>query len=579
MNRQTTAQSHQQKPTATPTTSRMLQRKCACGNHTIAGGECSECGKKRLGLQTKLTVNEPGDIYEQEADRIADQVMAAPAHSSVSCAPPRIQRFAVQPTGQTDEAPASVDQALASPGRPLEPPLRQDMEQRFGSDFSRVRVHSGAAAEQSARDVNAHAYTVGHNIVFGAGRFAPGTHQGRRLIAHELTHVVQQGDARVSHSLQRKCQAALGAAEPDCAPSQQSVGGWQFMFKMGCDELLPGEEAKISKLKAGRKLNIHGFASREGDAEFNESLSCHRANIVADLARSRRPDCPVLATHKHGASPPATVAKKDPNLADFWRSVIVEEIRPTREEWLDPTSILSKGWTLYRRASNSPTQASLDAAAAHRADVKTWMEGVPKSVAPAGKDLDRKDLTDYTQLYSSAEFQWKSIDKLLTDHRHTGAKTDTYVQWASGSGTDSGPALHAKHVPAGARYHVDLFGEGFFPGAVNIGMAERTSTTGVSGTRVPNLIYRKFSAKNAAANRLPIEDHIVDLVTSENGPLMLAGLVDEIARIVAPGATIVLYGPDNMEPYHDRVATAVKGAIKKEVKDGAIESIITVPKP
>jgi len=66
------------------------------------------------------------------------------------------------------------------------------MGQRFGHDFSQVRVHTGTAAEQSARDVNAHAYTVGHNIVFGSGRFAPGTHDGRRLLAHELTHVVQQ---------------------------------------------------------------------------------------------------------------------------------------------------------------------------------------------------------------------------------------------------------------------------------------------------------------------------------------------------------------------------------------------------
>ena len=162
-------------------------------HHTMAGGECSECSKKkRLGLQTKLKVNEPGDIYEQEADRIADEVMATPAHHAVSGAPPRIQRFSGQSTGQMDAAPASVDHALASPGRPLEPALRQDMEQRFGYDFSRVRVHSGAAAEQSAQDVNAHAYTVGHNIVFGAGRFAPGTQEGRRLIAHELAHVIQQ---------------------------------------------------------------------------------------------------------------------------------------------------------------------------------------------------------------------------------------------------------------------------------------------------------------------------------------------------------------------------------------------------
>ena len=60
-----------------------------------------------------------------------------------------------------------------------------------------MRVHSGVAAEQSAQDVNANAYTVGHDIVFGAGRFAPGTHEGRRLIAHELTHVVQQWAERI----------------------------------------------------------------------------------------------------------------------------------------------------------------------------------------------------------------------------------------------------------------------------------------------------------------------------------------------------------------------------------------------
>ena len=193
MNPQIANQTQQKSQTATPVSSGLLQRACACGNHTMAGGECAECGKKKgLGLQTKLKVNEPGDIYEQEADRIADQVMATPAHPAVSGALPRIQRFSGQSNGRMNAAPASVDQALASPGRPLEPALRQDMEQRFGHDFSRVRVHSGAAAEQSARDMSANAYTVGHNIVFDAGRFSPGTYEGRRLMAHELAHVVQQ---------------------------------------------------------------------------------------------------------------------------------------------------------------------------------------------------------------------------------------------------------------------------------------------------------------------------------------------------------------------------------------------------
>ena len=176
----------------------LLQRKCSCGGTAGLTSECTECQSKRLlgkPLQTKLRVNEPGDEYEQEADRVADQVMAASAHHVASDAPPRIQRFSGQSNGSMDAAPASVDHALASAGRPLEPTLRQDMEQRFGHDFSRVRVHSGANAEQSAREVSANAYTVGHDMVFGTGRFTPGTHEGRRLIAHELTHVVQQSVA------------------------------------------------------------------------------------------------------------------------------------------------------------------------------------------------------------------------------------------------------------------------------------------------------------------------------------------------------------------------------------------------
>ena len=174
----------------------ILQRQCeSCGQHTIAGGACAECGRKKSGLQRKLIIGASNDPLEQEADLVADQVMAASAHPAVSGAPPRIQRFTGQVTEEMDTAPASVDRVLASSGHPLEPALQQDMGQRFRHDFSRVRVHSGGAAEQSAREVNANAYTAGHNIVFGAGQFAPGTHKGRRLIAHELTHVVQQSGA------------------------------------------------------------------------------------------------------------------------------------------------------------------------------------------------------------------------------------------------------------------------------------------------------------------------------------------------------------------------------------------------
>jgi hypothetical protein len=183
-------------PIVPPSTGISLQRQCACG------GGCPRCQSVQTlpsNLQTKLTISEPGDRYEQEADRIADQVMRMPIPPPGQVQPEKDKETAVLQTATSHrgftpqlEAPSSVNDALRSPGRPLDPVTRTLMETRFGQDFSGVRVHSGAAADRSAQEVSAHAYTVGHNIVFGAGQFAPGTHAGQRLLAHELTHVMQQ---------------------------------------------------------------------------------------------------------------------------------------------------------------------------------------------------------------------------------------------------------------------------------------------------------------------------------------------------------------------------------------------------
>jgi hypothetical protein len=190
-----------QKPTSsfTPIQTGFLQRKgTSCSQRSIDSGE-SNCTQQKNSLQRKLTIGASNDPLEQEADRIADQVLAAPANTTISTTLPRIQRFTEQATNQAEVAPASVDRVLSSSGSPLEPGLQQDMSQRFGHDFSRVRVHTGVEADRSAQDVNANAYTVGHNIVFGAGLFTPETNNGRRLLAHELTHVVQQsGSDRTS---------------------------------------------------------------------------------------------------------------------------------------------------------------------------------------------------------------------------------------------------------------------------------------------------------------------------------------------------------------------------------------------
>jgi hypothetical protein len=85
-----------------------------------------------------------------------------------------------------------VSDVLSTPGRPLDATTLGFFSARFGHDFSHVRVHAGAEAAESARSIDALAYTVGSHVVFGSGQYAPGSHSGKRLIAHELAHVIQQ---------------------------------------------------------------------------------------------------------------------------------------------------------------------------------------------------------------------------------------------------------------------------------------------------------------------------------------------------------------------------------------------------
>ena len=181
--------------TGNPGRAGVLQRKCACGpSKSQTGQSCEECTKRSL--QRKLVVGRSDDPFELEADRIADQVLGRDTIGARDVQ--RISRIpATGAGGAAPEsfAPASVEQTISSSGQPIEPALREDLERRFGYDFSAVQIHTGTDADRSARDVNARAYTIGSDIVFGAGQFAPATDAGRRLLAHELTHVVQQSGA------------------------------------------------------------------------------------------------------------------------------------------------------------------------------------------------------------------------------------------------------------------------------------------------------------------------------------------------------------------------------------------------
>jgi|GEM_PF-3051340 len=178
-----------------------VQRKCACG------GGCPRC-QEDLGIQTKLKIGEPGDKYEQEADRIADEVMRMPEPSvqrQIELEEEEeemIQRKAIVnsiSSGSQDEleVPSIVHEVLRSPGQSLAPSTCKFMESHFGHDFSQVRVHTDAKAAKSAKVVGAIAYTFGRNVVFSAGQYSPSSTKGKKLLAHELTHVVQQGSSQL----------------------------------------------------------------------------------------------------------------------------------------------------------------------------------------------------------------------------------------------------------------------------------------------------------------------------------------------------------------------------------------------
>lgn len=165
----------------------------------------------RVAVQAKLTVGAVDDPLEAEADAVADRVMRMPEPPLVqrACAKcegeeTRVQRKFVADTirrfADTKQATQSASAetgdyitATRGGGSPLSTSTRSFMETRFGRDFGDVRVHHDADASRTARSLSARAFTVGADVYFGAGEYAPETAEGRKLLAHELTHTIQQG--------------------------------------------------------------------------------------------------------------------------------------------------------------------------------------------------------------------------------------------------------------------------------------------------------------------------------------------------------------------------------------------------
>ncbi|WP_266168803.1 eCIS core domain-containing protein [Dyella subtropica] len=299
-------------------------------------------------LQRKATVSSPGDSFETEADAIADKVMNMALPGPIGAAPVAVQRKCKkcededEPPVQTKPSSSRQEDAALDPGlavhaakqggKPLPESLRAYFEPRFGYDFSRVRIHADGASADAARAVQARAYTVGSDIVFGSGAFAPSTGQGMHLLAHELVHVVQQSGAAMHQapSIQRSAMATEspvadppveeshaagsgGTAPPpaahagpspiprpetcpppadlSCAPGTTSPGAVTHRFGFPQDQALltPMQRAEIDAAAAawhsagaGVTVRIDGYASAEGACDYNWYLSCRRAMAVAN---------------------------------------------------------------------------------------------------------------------------------------------------------------------------------------------------------------------------------------------------------------------------------------------------------
>ncbi|GLH76287.1 hypothetical protein SSBR45G_11950 [Bradyrhizobium sp. SSBR45G] len=208
----------------------------AAASHAAAGPRAAKAERPGSGvalqppspllrpLQARLEIGAVDDPAEREAEAVAHAVVDGPARPAgvatmgagtarptlslqrqcecggtcASCREEKLRRQAAQGGGdgtQASLAPPIVHDVLRAPGQPLDRSARAAMESRFGHSFAGVRIHTDVRAAASARAVGARAYTVGHNVVFGAGHYSPASSAGQRLLAHELTHVVQQRGA------------------------------------------------------------------------------------------------------------------------------------------------------------------------------------------------------------------------------------------------------------------------------------------------------------------------------------------------------------------------------------------------
>lgn len=281
----------------------LIQAKSACA----CGGDCPRCAG-RLPIQTKLKVSEPRDAHEQEADHVADQIMRMPEptlqRSCATCVTgnascPECDTEKDQLVQRAVESHANHDQLSVNdtflnglgPGHPMDPATRAFMEPRFGHDFGDVRLHTDAGAAESAAAIDAQAYSVGRDVVFGAGYYAPANIAGQRLLAHELTHVLQsRASSRPAVRRQAATSSTTLTVPPNvCNPGQSreiapAVATAQQWLRTADTRLTTymGAMAAPGSAPTGGSLLRHFAASDAATARYVQN----RIRRIADLLRT-----------------------------------------------------------------------------------------------------------------------------------------------------------------------------------------------------------------------------------------------------------------------------------------------------
>ncbi len=243
MTTKATAPSKTSTPAITRVATGVLQRKCDCGATTKGGAKCPECEEKQ-----KVTALQRSAMYSEAAGAV----------------------------------PSIVHEVLQSPGQPLDGATRQFFEPRFGADFSGVRVHTDGKAAESAKAVNSHAYTVGNRIVFGQGNYSTISLTGRRLLAHELAHTIQQGGAKNSSNTPVPNQIAeTDAAEREAEHAAIAISNGQIPIvdegmsivvqRATVQELL--DACSPDKCKPQKCLRVNGTAAHKAiEKDFRKNL-------------------------------------------------------------------------------------------------------------------------------------------------------------------------------------------------------------------------------------------------------------------------------------------------------------------